>query len=294
MLKMPKKKALGRGLSELLKDNNQTNESKEKKPIERNIDSLEIEFIKTNPFQPRTNFNKEKIDELALSISKYGIIQPITVKKLKNGYYELISGERRLRASKLLGLKKIPAYVKSNRKKESLEMALVENIQREDLDPIEVATSYEKLINEIGLTQTEISERVGKKRSTITNYIRLLKLDTIIQIGIRDKFISMGHGRALINIDDFKLQIEIYKKIVSKKLSVRETEDLIRKKKGINKKIRSKNQTAYTKTIRNKLEKILETPIKIKINNQGKGSINIPFNSQVDLEKIINKINEKK
>ena len=291
---MPKKKALGRGLSELLKDNNQTNESKEKKPIERNIDSLEIEFIKTNPFQPRTNFNKEKIDELALSISKYGIIQPITVKKLKNGYYELISGERRLRASKLLGLKKIPAYVKSNRKKESLEMALVENIQREDLDPIEVATSYEKLINEIGLTQTEISERVGKKRSTITNYIRLLKLDTIIQIGIRDKFISMGHGRALINIDDFKLQIEIYKKIVSKKLSVRETEDLIRKKKGINKKIRSKNQTAYTKTIRNKLEKILETPIKIKINNKGKGSINIPFNSQVDLEKIINKINEKK
>ena len=291
---MSKKKALGRGLSELLKDNNQTNESKEKKPIERNIDSLEIEFIKTNPFQPRTNFNKEKIDELALSISKYGIIQPITVKKLKNGYYELISGERRLRASKLLGLKKIPAYVKSNRKKESLEMALVENIQREDLDPIEVATSYEKLINEIGLTQTEISERVGKKRSTITNYIRLLKLDTIIQIGIRDKFISMGHGRALINIDDFKLQIEIYKKIVSKKLSVRETEDLIRKKKGINTKKRSKNQTAYTKTIRNKLEKILETPIKIKINNQGKGSINIPFNSQVDLEKIINKINEKK
>ena len=291
---MPKKKAIGRGLSELLKDNNQTNESKEKKPIERNIDSLEIEFIKTNPFQPRTNFNKEKIDELALSISKYGIIQPITVKKLKNGYYELISGERRLRASKLLGLKKIPAYVKSNRKKESLEMALVENIQREDLDPIEVATSYEKLINEIGLTQTEISERVGKKRSTITNYIRLLKLDTIIQIGIRDKFISMGHGRALINIDDFKLQIEIYKKIVSKKLSVRETEDLIRKKKGINTKKRSKNQTAYTKTIRNKLEKILETPIKIKINNQGKGSINIPFNSQVDLEKIINKINEKK
>ncbi len=173
-------------------------------------------------------------------------------------------------------------------------MALVENIQREDLDPIEVATSYEKLINEIGLTQTEISERVGKKRSTITNYIRLLKLDTIIQIGIRDKFISMGHGRALINIDDFKLQIEIYKKIVSKKLSVRETEDLIRKKKGINTKKRSKNQTAYTKTIRNKLEKILETPIKIKINNQGKGSINIPFNSQVDLEKIINKINEKK
>ena len=291
---MHKKKALGRGLSELLKDNNKTNESKEKKQIERNIDSLEIEFIKTNPFQPRTNFNKEKIDELALSISKYGIIQPITVKKLKNGYYELISGERRLRASKLLGLKKIPAYVKSNRKKESLEMALVENIQREDLDPIEVATSYEKLINEIGLTQTEISERVGKKRSTITNYIRLLKLDTIIQIGIRDKFISMGHGRALINIDDFKLQIEIYKKIVSKKLSVRETEDLIRKKKGINTKKRSKNQTAYTKTIRNKLEKILETPIKIKINNQGKGSINIPFNSQVDLEKIINKINEKK
>ena len=291
---MPKKKALGRGLSELLKDNNQINESKEKKPIERNIDSLEIEFIKTNPYQPRTNFNNEKIDQLASSINKYGIIQPITVKKLKNGYYELISGERRLRASKLLGLKKIPAYIKSNRKKESLEMALVENIQREDLDPIEVATSYEKLINEIGLTQSEISERVGKKRSTITNYIRLLKLDSIIQTGIRDKFISMGHGRALINIDDFKLQIEIYKKIVSNKLSVRETEDLIRKKKGINIKIIENNQTAYTSTIKKKLEKILGTPIKIKINDKGKGCINILFNSQKDLEKIIYKINEKK
>ena len=291
---MSKKKALGRGLSELLKDNNQTNENKQKKQIERNIDSLEIEFIRTNPFQPRTNFNNEKIDQLASSINKYGIIQPITVKKQKNGYYELISGERRLRASKLLGLKKIPAYIKSNKKKESLEMALVENIQREDLDPIEVATTYEKLINEIGLTQTEISERVGKKRSTITNYIRLLKLDTIIQTGIRDKFISMGHGRALINIDDFNLQIEIYKKIVSNKLSVRETEHLIRKKRGANMKIRSNIQTAHSSTSINKLEKILGTTIKIKINDKGKGWINILFNSQKDLEKIINKINEKK
>ena len=173
-------------------------------------------------------------------------------------------------------------------------MALVENIQREELDPIEVAKSYEKLINELGLTQSEISERVGKKRSTITNYIRLLKLDTIIQTGIRDKFISMGHGRALINIDDFNLQIDIYEKIVSNKLSVRETEDLIRKKKTKKPKSKSKKLLNYASIIKNKLQKILKASVKIKINNDGKGSVNILFNSQKDLNEIINRIDEYK
>ena len=174
-------------------------------------------------------------------------------------------------------------------------MALVENIQREDLDPIEVAKSYEKLINDLGLTQSEISERVGKKRSTITNYIRLLKLDTIIQTGIRDKFISMGHGRALINIDDFNLQIDIYEKIVSDKLSVRETEDLIRKKKNKKPtKSKSKKLLNYASIIKDKLEKILKTSVKIKVNNDGKGSVNILFNSQKDLNEIIDRIDEYK
>ena len=229
---------------------------------------------------------------MASSIDKYGIIQPITVKKTKNGSYELISGERRLIASKILGLKKIPAYIKSNKKGESLEMALVENIQREDLDPIEVAISYKKLTDNIGLTQSEISERVGKKRSTITNYIRLLKLDSIIQTGIRDNFITMGHGRALVNIEDHKFQIEIYKKIVSNKLSVRETEDLIRRKRIDNSiKIKTKSPN-YISFLKNKLKKIFNTSIKIKINKDGKGSINILFNSQKELDEIIKKIDE--
>ena len=288
---MSKKRALGRGLSELLNDKNQDSEKKEK-IFEKKIDTLNIDLITNNPFQPRSNFNIEKINELASSIDKYGIIQPITVKKTKNGSYELISGERRLRASKILGLKKIPAYIKSNKKGESLEMALVENIQREDLDPIEVAISYKKLTDNIGLTQSEISERVGKKRSTITNYIRLLKLDSIIQTGIRDNFITMGHGRALVNIEDHKFQIEIYKKIVSNKLSVRETEDLIRRKRIDNSiKIKTKSSN-YISFLKNKLKKIFNTSIKIKINKDGKGSINILFNSQKELDEIIKKIDE--
>ncbi|MBL30570.1 MAG: chromosome partitioning protein ParB [Flavobacteriaceae bacterium] len=288
---MSKKRALGRGLSELLNDKNQDSEKKEN-IFEKKVDTLNIDLITNNPFQPRSNFNIEKINELASSIDKYGIIQPITVKKTKNGSYELISGERRLRASKILGLKKIPAYIKSNKKGESLEMALVENIQREDLDPIEVAISYKKLTDNIGLTQSEISERVGKKRSTITNYIRLLKLDSIIQTGIRDNFITMGHGRALVNIEDHKFQIEIYKKIVSNKLSVRETENLIRRKR-IDKSIKIKTKSSnYISFLKNKLKKLFSTSIKIKINKDGKGSINILFNSQKELDEIIKKIDE--
>jgi len=231
MTKAVKKQALGRGLSALLKDPDNDIKSVEDKNADKvvgNIIELDIESIAINPFQPRTNFNEETLQELAKSIKELGVIQPITVRKLDFNTYQLISGERRLRASKLIGLKTIPAYIRLANDNESLVMALVENIQRHDLDPIEVAISYQRLIEEIKLTQEELSERVGKKRSTITNYLRLLKLDPIIQTGMRDGFISMGHGRALINIDNQDVQSDIYQKVVLQNLSVRETEALVK------------------------------------------------------------------
>ena len=225
MGKSKQKKVLGRGLSALLNDNNHNIESigdNNAELIVGSIIDLPIEKISNNPFQPRTNFNEESIKELSTSIKQLGVIQPVTVRKIKGNKYQLVSGERRLRASELAGLKTIPSYVRLADDRESLEMALVENIQRQDLDPIEIGLSYERLINEIKLTQDQLSERIGKKRSTIANYMRLLKLDPIIQTGIRDRFITMGHGRALVNISDSKLQIELYKKIVKKGLSVEE------------------------------------------------------------------------
>ncbi|PKP40380.1 MAG: chromosome partitioning protein ParB, partial [Bacteroidetes bacterium HGW-Bacteroidetes-13] len=199
MAKAIKKQALGRGLSALLKDPENDIKSAQDKGADKvvgNIIELEINRIEVNPFQPRTNFNEENIRELASSIRELGVIQPVTVRKTDFNQYQLVSGERRLRASKVAGLTHIPAYVRIANDQESLEMALVENIQRQDLDPIEIALSYQRLIEEINLTQEQMSERVGKKRSTITNYLRLLKLDPIIQTGIRDGFLSMGHGRA--------------------------------------------------------------------------------------------------
>ena len=202
MANATKKQALGRGLSALLQDpNNDIQNAKDKNAdkVIGNIVELELALIEMNPFQPRTNFNEESLRELASSIRELGVIQPITVRKLQFNKYQLVSGERRFRASKLIGLETIPAYI---RIANDQEMALVENIQRQDLDPIEIALSYQRLIDEISLTQEQMSERVGKKRSTIANYLRLLKLDPIIQTGIRDGFISMGHGRAMINIED--------------------------------------------------------------------------------------------
>ena len=231
MAKATKKQALGRGLSALLKDPSNDIQSVHDKNADKvigNIVELDVDFIEVNPFQPRTNFSEESLRELASSIKELGIIQPITVRKLGLNKYQLVSGERRYRASKLLGLETIPAYVRIANDQESLEMALVENIQRQDLDPIEIALSYQRLIDEINLTQEQMSERVGKKRSTIANYLRLLKLDPIIQTGMRDGFISMGHGRALIAIEDQTIQLDIYEKILSNKLSVRETEALVR------------------------------------------------------------------
>jgi ParB family chromosome partitioning protein len=231
MAKAIKKQALGRGLSALLKDpSNDIISAKDKNAdtIIGNIVELDIEAIEINPFQPRTNFNEETLRELASSIKELGVIQPITVRKLEFNKFQLVSGERRFRASKLIGLKTIPAYIRIANDQESLEMALVENIQRQDLDPIEIALSYQRLIDEINLTQEQMSERVGKKRSTIANYLRLLKLDPIIQTGMRDGFISMGHGRAIINIEDQNIQLNIYEKIITDKLSVRATEELVK------------------------------------------------------------------
>mgnify|MGYP000377023989 CR=1 FL=1 len=221
MAKANKKQALGRGLSALLKDPSNDIQSVQDKNADKvigNIVELDLDSIEVNPFQPRTNFNEETLRELASSIKELGVIQPITVRKSGFNRYQLVSGERRYRASKLIGLETIPSYIRIANDQESLEMALVENIQRKNLDPIEIALSYQRLVEEINLTQEELSIRVGKKRSTVTNYLRLLKLDPIIQTGMRDGFLSMGHGRALINIDNLNEQLEIYKKIIQNKL----------------------------------------------------------------------------
>ena len=230
MAKAIKKQALGRGLSALLKDPKkdiQTTVSSNNPQVGTIID-LELSLIEVNPFQPRTQFKEDTIRELAASIHELGVIQPITVRKTKADTFQLVSGERRFRASKLLDLKTIPAFVRIVNDQEALEMALVENIQRQDLDPIEIALSYQRLIDDIQLTQEQMSQRVGKKRSTIANYLRLLKLDPLVQTGMRDGFISMGHGRAIVNISSFADQITLYKDIISNKLSVRETEKLVR------------------------------------------------------------------
>ena len=231
MAKAIKKQALGRGLSALLQEpekNQQTAGSTSSSPQVGTIVELELNLIEVNPFQPRTQFKEEAIRELASSIQELGVIQPITVRKTKANTFQLVSGERRFRASKLLDLKTIPAYIRVANDQEALEMALVENIQREDLDPIEIALSYQRLIDDIQLTQEQMSQRVGKKRSTIANYLRLLKLDPLIQTGMRDGFISMGHGRAIVNISSHTDQIAIYKEIISNKLSVRATETLVK------------------------------------------------------------------
>lgn len=293
MAKSKRKQVLGRGLSALLNDPDNTIDAADDKNAEQVIGSiidLPVENISNNPFQPRTHFNEEAIKELSSSIRELGVIQPVTVRKMKGNQYQLVSGERRLRASKKAGLEKIPAYVRLANDQESLEMALVENIQRQDLDPIEIGLSYQRLIDEIQLTQDQLSERVGKKRSTITNYIRLLKLDPIVQTGIRDNFITMGHGRALINVEDTKLQLELYKKIVKKELSVRAVETLVRSLKTP-KTNTSTYAAPFVKQAAKDLERIFDTPVSVTANDTGKGHLKITFESQEKLQHILNKIN---
>lgn len=293
MAKATKKQALGRGLSALLKDPENDIQSVADKNADKvvgNVVELDIEAIEVNPFQPRTNFNDQALEELASSIKELGIIQPITVRKLDFNKYQLVSGERRFRASKRLGLATIPAYIRLANDQESLEMALVENIQRQDLDPIEIALSYERLIEEINLTQEKLSDRVGKKRSTITNYLRLLKLDPIIQTGMRDGFVSMGHGRALINIEKAKDQIALYEKIVAEGLSVRETEKTVKAfKEGQHTKTPSKTKVQSPSFVQNGISELtnrLAVKVGISASKNGKGKITIPFYSEEEFERL--------
>ncbi|WP_432673199.1 ParB/RepB/Spo0J family partition protein [Flavobacterium sp. SM2513] len=294
MTKAIKKQALGRGLSALLKDPENDIKSVEDKNADKvvgNIIELELDAIEINPFQPRSNFNEESLKELATSIKELGVIQPITVRKMEFNKFQLISGERRLRASKLAGLNVIPAYIRIANDNESLIMALVENIQRHDLDPIEIALSYQRLIDEIQLTQEQMSDRVGKKRSTITNYLRLLKLDPIIQTGIRDGFISMGHGRAIISIEDLDVQTDIYQKILSDNLSVRETEALVKNhQESLKPKPASKAKTAsfeVEETEKKAITNYFGTKVDVKVAGNGKGKITIPFHSEEDFKRIL-------
>lgn len=293
MAKATRKQALGRGLSALLKDPDNDIQSASDKNADKvvgNIVELDLNAIEVNPFQPRSHFNDEALKELATSIRELGVIQPITVRKLDFNKFQLVSGERRFRASKLIGLETIPAYIRIANDQESLEMALVENIQRQDLDPIEIALSYQRLIDEIQLTQEKLSDRVGKKRSTIANYLRLLKLDPIIQTGIRDGFASMGHGRTLVNIDKKEDQIAIYEKIVGQNLSVRDTEKMVKayQQGGTVSEKKLPVTPDFIKGAKDALIDHLSSKVAVQATGNGKGKITIPFGSEEEFMRIKN------
>ena len=283
---MQKRNALGRGLGALIDDSNMP---REQIPASNEILISEIE---ANPFQPRVHFDEESLNELAASIREVGIIQPITLRKISNRRYQIIAGERRFRASKLAGLTKVPAFVREAGDEAMLELALVENIQREDLDAIEVALSYQRLMEECKLTQESLSDRVGKKRSTISNYLRLLKLPAVIQKAIREQEITMGHARALININDSETQVIVYRQVVKYDFSVRKTEDIVRKLSATEEEPTSASKKDTTMTdqfndLKRHLGKYFSSNIGLKINDQYKGKIEIPFKDSKDLERII-------
>lgn len=299
------KKAIGKGIRALL--NNIDDKPVEKKgalvgkPVKKEesvkvgVATIAISAIEVNPAQPRTEFDAEALEELAASIRLHGLIQPITVRRLNSKKYQLISGERRLRASKLADLKQIPAYVREATEQQMREMALIENIQREDLNAIEVAICYQLLIEEYDLTQEVISERVGKKRSTITNYLRLLKLHKDIQEGIKNKKISMGHARALAGMKDQIIQHTIYQDILSKNLSVRATENLVAQYNKPAKKEKPKTKSGLADDyidVQKDLRSRLGTKVVLKANENGKGQILIPFTSVNDLNRILELIEE--
>ncbi len=292
MAKATKKQALGRGLSAILKTASETeindSFSKNRAAVVDTIIDVELDKIIKNPFQPRTYFNEAALSELADSIKELGVIQPITIRKVSHNQFQLVSGERRFRACRKLGLKAIPAYIRTANDQEMLAMALVENIQRKDLDPIEEALSYQRLIEEIQLTQEQLSKRVGKDRSTVTNYLRLLKLDPIIQTGMRDGFISMGHGRALINVESQQDQLKIYEQIVKHKLSVRQTEALVKNLKNsgrIGRKIQIE-KSLRVKQIESDFKSVLGKAVSVKFNQSGKGKIEIKFSNEAELENL--------
>ena len=283
---MAKRNSLGRGLGALLQDNRTditTDKSVPEAPA-GSISTVPIEQVETNPFQPRTRFDQVALDELAESIKQLGIIQPITVRKLGYGKYQLISGERRFRASQLAGLTDIPAYIRIANDQAMLEMALVENIQRQELDPMEIAMSYQRLMEECNITQDEMSGRVGKQRSTISNYLRLLKLPPEIQKGLITKQLTMGHARAIINVEDPAEQLTLFKAIVSENLSVRKIEERVR----TNKKPKAKAAlTVELERVRKNVGYELGTAVNIKSNKAGRGKLEIDFTSTEDLKRIL-------
>jgi ParB family chromosome partitioning protein len=285
------KRVLGRGLDALLGSSN--NDDNNLKSL-GNINSFEIDInkIEVNPNQPRSNFDNSELNSLSDSIKDLGIIQPITVRRINSSKYEIISGERRYKATKKAGLTSIPCYVKGvESESDILKMSLVENVQRVNLDPIEIGLSYERLIYEYKLDIDSISRIVGKDRSTISNYIRLLKLDPIIQSGIRDRFLTMGHGRALINVDDKKNQLKIYEQIISKNLSVRQTEKIVKELniKKVNSNVSSDVSKIYIDAT-NKFEKLFGSKVKLKEDSSGKVSLSTTFKSLNDLYSILKKL----
>jgi len=282
---MTKKNALGRGLGALIEGIDK--ETLEKK-VEPNL-QIPVDLIDSNPFQPRTRFDEEALGELAASIRQLGIVQPLTVRETGTGRYQLIAGERRLRAARMAGLTHVPAFVRTADDQAMLELALVENIQREDLDAIDIAISYSRLVEECKLTQEQLSERVGKQRSTVANYLRLLKLPPEIQLGIKNKQITMGHARTLINIEDPKKQIKVYYKIIDEDLSVRATEELVRtlQSEDLKDPVKKKKLNEDFAQLSAHLERIFSSKVVFRINEKGKGKIVIQFNSPEEMERIL-------
>jgi ParB family chromosome partitioning protein len=284
---MAKKNVLGRGLGALIDGAGSNNE------VRSSVNEIEISKIVANPYQPRTTFDEDALNELAASIKEIGIIQPITLRMIDEDQYQIIAGERRFRASKIAGLTSIPAFIRTADDEGMLEMALVENIQREDLDAIEIALSYQRLIDECKLTQEVLSDRVGKKRSTVTNYLRLLKLPAKIQKGIVEKAITMGHARALVNIQDSDMQLMIYDETLKNEFSVRRVEEIVRNYnednssfKSVEKPVKEKFPNEY-EDLNNHLNKFFHSKIDFRMDQSGKGKIVIPFSSTKDLERIL-------
>lgn len=290
-----KKKALGKGLSALLK--NPKTDITSNQNIENinqtvgSVTELSIDKIKENPFQPRNEFDEDTLQELAISIQQLGIIQPLTVRKLGYDKYQLISGERRFRASKIAGLSSVPAYIRIANDQEMLEMALVENIQREQLNPVEIALSYQRLIEECKLTQEKMSSRVGKKRSTITNYLRLLKLPAEILAALKNDEISMGHARALISVSNSETQINIFRDALANQFTVREIEQIVKDFGHTSYKSKAKKTASIPKfehqKIANDLSSALNKEVNLKVLKTGKGKLEILFQSKEEMDEII-------
>ena len=282
-----KRNSLGRGLGALIDQGG--DDTRELIKMATSANEISLKSIEANPFQPRTHFDEDALDELVASIKEHGIIQPLTVRKVDENRYQLITGERRLRAAIKAGLRKVPAYIREAEDENMLELALVENIQREDLDAIEVAISYQRLMEEVKLTQETLGERVGKKRATVTNYLRLLKLPADIQAGIREKKLSMGQARALLGVEDEEVQLEAFKRTVEQELSVRQVEALVKKLKGkpSGEEQPSEDEPDEYENLREHLSHFFGATIDFKRSNKGAGKIVIPFKSDEDLQRIV-------